>query len=836
MIPVLTDFIFSSPNYSESSLPSDSGIENPSAGNVVLALICGILSPFVLAIGNIIDKVLVDTRVKYTLGYIAYTGIVLIGFGGIEMAIADWPDIPNKVTYIFPVLAGLSDGVYFYLYFYSLKRCDASIVIGVMYLYPVVVLILTEIVLHDKITYLAYLGIALLLGGAISLSIDLIRIIVHRCCPTSSLLIRKTNAMDVERRRRRHHEDKVKGIHRHKKDKDKTNPEEKKGIKYVLFGTLGAMGLYRKAQRKRHKQELQHDQTFARGDMYGGMLNLSTNSTMTDTLSPRSSLDSSYMSETISRDSSRGFSSDPFVNQRDSSVDVSPDPRRERLDSFDGDMTVTTSEDSESRSPSAKPRFRWKRDDSTSHAKRRKKDEVDATASSNDSGDDEFEDIEVVDMGNGLPSKNQQKAKEKSSDSSPEKEKKDKEDKGDKEDQEDKEDKKDREMQDESDDEEEKEKKAKDKDPKKKAVERGRGRERKVSKHEETVSSSSSDEDEDEEEKAERKKKKPAVVVTTLSEYAAQNAKTRDEQKAEEGEKKEGRRSSSGKRRKHIRNQSSSVNRPSGLRENDVVTYPESDGENDSGLSISDEADSSSEQQSESESEARSESEAPSETEKGKPNKHEHKHHHDEDDDDDDDGGICGCKKCCGKEEAVEIEMTDASGAETKKEKKTDSPVKRRIMLGGALLGIVLSVGFYEFSLALATEGGMNQFAISGLDIVSQGFSMVAILIFDKKARKHFPTEVKHNWHMGIVSMFLTIVSQLLLLLALRSLSAPVASSLCALQPLFVLVFERITRLSEDTTKQCLAFKVTPMMVIVGGVVAISLDSLLVSSDTSSSI
>jgi len=149
-----------------------------------------------------------------------------------------------------------------------------------------------------------------------------------------------------------------------------------------------------------------------------------------------------------------------------------------------------------------------------------------------------------------------------------------------------------------------------------------------------------------------------------------------------------------------------------------------------------------------------------------------------------------------------------------------------------AILAIpmVITVGGYEFLIALGAKKGMKTFQVSGVEIITQGFTLTLGAWLKKEGRKCFLHELTWNWLFAFLNAALTICSQLLTVYSLTALPAAVSSSLCAIQPLGILVLETVTGISKFSVSQCLAFKLPPIVLIIAGVALLSVDVLFVSS------
>lgn len=134
------------------------------------AIIIAIISPIIFGFMNTFDKFVVAHKVKNTLGYSAVTGIVNVIFGLVLIFFLNW-DNTNLSLLIFPILAGFFYGICYYLYFFIMKNHDASYFIGFIYLFPIVVAILSFIFLNERLSVLGYIATILVLTGVILLSV-----------------------------------------------------------------------------------------------------------------------------------------------------------------------------------------------------------------------------------------------------------------------------------------------------------------------------------------------------------------------------------------------------------------------------------------------------------------------------------------------------------------------------------------------------------------------------------------------------------------------------------------------------------------------------------------
>ena len=149
------------------------------------------------------------------------------------------------------------------------------------------------------------------------------------------------------------------------------------------------------------------------------------------------------------------------------------------------------------------------------------------------------------------------------------------------------------------------------------------------------------------------------------------------------------------------------------------------------------------------------------------------------------------------------------------------------VVFGLMAVPMVLTVGGYEFLIALAAKRGLRTLQVSGIEIAVQGATLALGAVLTRGGRRGFVREAARNWPFALGNSALTIASQLLTVFSLHALPAAVASSLCALQPLGILVLETVARVTAFRVDQCFAFKLPPIVLIVAGVALLSLDVLV---------
>lgn len=134
------------------------------------ALLFALLSPFIWALVNVFDKYVVSHKVKYPLGFSIIAGFFYLLFGAIIALFLDWSDT-SKIEMLWPALAGGLLGIQLYFYYFVSKKADVSYVLGIYYLYPLLVALLSFLFLNEVISLVGYLGVGFTLLGVIIMSV-----------------------------------------------------------------------------------------------------------------------------------------------------------------------------------------------------------------------------------------------------------------------------------------------------------------------------------------------------------------------------------------------------------------------------------------------------------------------------------------------------------------------------------------------------------------------------------------------------------------------------------------------------------------------------------------
>lgn len=139
-------------------------------GSIFIFLACAICSPFFEALMNITDKYVISSRVRKPISYAVVEGAVNLILGVMLALCLDWSAVTLRVM-LYPTIAGVIFGTQYYIYYHLLAKEDVSTVVGLIYLYPVIVALLSFFFLGEKFSLITYGGITLILVGGLMLSL-----------------------------------------------------------------------------------------------------------------------------------------------------------------------------------------------------------------------------------------------------------------------------------------------------------------------------------------------------------------------------------------------------------------------------------------------------------------------------------------------------------------------------------------------------------------------------------------------------------------------------------------------------------------------------------------
>jgi transporter family protein len=137
---------------------------------LILPLIFAIISPFLWGFMNVLDKYVVSYKVKNPLSFAPVSALVNLIFGIILALFLKW-QVSSFSSILFPAIAGILLGSQYFFYYLIMKKEDAPNFIGFMYVYPLLVALLSFLFLNEKLSLIGYIGVIFILAGAVFLSI-----------------------------------------------------------------------------------------------------------------------------------------------------------------------------------------------------------------------------------------------------------------------------------------------------------------------------------------------------------------------------------------------------------------------------------------------------------------------------------------------------------------------------------------------------------------------------------------------------------------------------------------------------------------------------------------
>ncbi len=127
-------------------------------------LLFAVLYPFLYAIVNVIDKFLIEKKIRNYYSYSFVTGLLFMISAIIVWAIVGLPLLPKSIIF-FAVLSGVVYGLVYYVYFYLLTKIEVSRIIGMVYLFAAFVAVYSRIFLGEQLSVLKYIAIGVAIIG-----------------------------------------------------------------------------------------------------------------------------------------------------------------------------------------------------------------------------------------------------------------------------------------------------------------------------------------------------------------------------------------------------------------------------------------------------------------------------------------------------------------------------------------------------------------------------------------------------------------------------------------------------------------------------------------------
>lgn len=134
-------------------------------------LLFALLYPFLYSITNLIDKFLLEKKIRNFYAYSVMVGILMLLSTLLIAIFVGFSGIPRFVLLI-GILGGMLNSATYFLYFYLVSSKEVSRVIGILYVFPVFVALLSRMFLGEKLSLLKYGAILIAVLGAIVLGME----------------------------------------------------------------------------------------------------------------------------------------------------------------------------------------------------------------------------------------------------------------------------------------------------------------------------------------------------------------------------------------------------------------------------------------------------------------------------------------------------------------------------------------------------------------------------------------------------------------------------------------------------------------------------------------
>jgi uncharacterized membrane protein len=134
-------------------------------------LIFALLYPILLGISNLLDKFLVEKKVKNPRSYGVIAGAVLLVSAFVVWIFVGLPKMPGSVIF-FGILSGVVYGCCYLIYYKIIKFAEISRVVGIAYAFPAFVALFSFLFLREQLSTLKYFAISLAIFGAIAIGIE----------------------------------------------------------------------------------------------------------------------------------------------------------------------------------------------------------------------------------------------------------------------------------------------------------------------------------------------------------------------------------------------------------------------------------------------------------------------------------------------------------------------------------------------------------------------------------------------------------------------------------------------------------------------------------------
>lgn len=133
--------------------------------------IFALLYPLCYSIINIIDKFLIEKKIKNFYAYGVVFGALILCATFIIILINGFPELTPSLIF-FSLISGFSYGIVYLIYFYLLKSTEVSRIISIGYLFPAFVALLSRIFLSEELSFIKYGAVLIAICGALLLGTE----------------------------------------------------------------------------------------------------------------------------------------------------------------------------------------------------------------------------------------------------------------------------------------------------------------------------------------------------------------------------------------------------------------------------------------------------------------------------------------------------------------------------------------------------------------------------------------------------------------------------------------------------------------------------------------
>ncbi len=134
-------------------------------------LLFAVLYPLFHGISNIVDKFLIEKKVKNPYSYSIIVGMFILAVVAVLFSIVGLPKTTGTV-WLLAALAGVLYGTAYLIFYHLLAFAEISRVVSIIYIFPAFVAILSFAFIGERLSALKYFAIAAAIVGAVFIGIE----------------------------------------------------------------------------------------------------------------------------------------------------------------------------------------------------------------------------------------------------------------------------------------------------------------------------------------------------------------------------------------------------------------------------------------------------------------------------------------------------------------------------------------------------------------------------------------------------------------------------------------------------------------------------------------